>query len=150
MAEINDGMYMVLPDDIKTLQALELWKDKFDQLTQYQRIVSNDMSIAEYGEDNEIRYRKMKDKFNDHNLNQCDHQSPEDHDMNNIGDCPVIKEGYIKSDPDIYYNKGKFDSGEINLCFITGLSGSGKSTMAGEMSKESISLDDIGFNYHLI
>lgn len=148
MAEINDGMYMVLPDDIKTLQALELWKDKFDQLTQYQRIVSNDMSIAEYGEDNEIRYRKMKDEFNDHNLNQCDHQSPEDHDANNIGDSPIIKEGYIKSDPDIYYNKDKFDSGEINLCFITGLSGSGKSTMAGEMSKENISLDDIGFNYH--
>ena len=145
---MENDMYMVLPDDIKTLQALEMWKDKFDQMTLYQKIVSNDMSIAEYGEDNEIRYRKMKDKFNDHNLNYCDHKSPEDHNVNNIGDSSVIKEGYIKSDPDIYYNKNKFDSGEINLCFITGLSGSGKSTMAGEMSKENISLDDIGFNYH--
>lgn len=103
MAEMNDGMYMILPNDIKTLQALELWKDKFDQLTQYQRIVSNDMSIAEYGEDNEIRYRKMKDKFNDHNLNQCDHQSPEDHDTNNIGDSPVIKENVVMDD---YFSDG--------------------------------------------
>ena len=103
MEEINNGMYMVLPDDIKTLQALELWKDKFNQLTQYQRIVSNDMSIAEYGEDNEIRYRKMKDKFNDHNLSQCDHQSPEDHDSSNIGDSPVIKENVVVDD---YFSDG--------------------------------------------
>lgn len=48
-----------------------------------------------------------------------------------------INEGYIKSEKDIYYNKDKFDSGEINLCFITGHSGSGKSTMASNMSKES-------------
>ena len=55
-------------------------------------------------------------------------------------------EGYIKSDKDIYYNKDKFDSGEINLCFITGLSGSGKSTMARGMTSKNIEhyeMDDI-------
>ena len=56
---MENDMYMVLPDDIKTLQALEMWKDKFDQMTLYQKIVSNDMSIAEYGEDNKIKYRKI-------------------------------------------------------------------------------------------
>ena len=60
-----------------------------------------------------------------------------------------INEGYIKNEPDIYYNKEKFDSGEINLCFITGHSGSGKSTMARDMSKENVEhyeLDDVIWN----
>ena len=57
-----------------------------------------------------------------------------------------ILENYVKNEPDIYYNKDKFDSGEINLCFITGHSGSGKSTMAKNMSGGNIEyyeLDDV-------
>lgn len=57
-----------------------------------------------------------------------------------------IEEGYFKSDKDIYYNKDKFDSGEINLCFITGLSGSGKSTMGRGMSSKDVEhyeMDDV-------
>lgn len=76
----------------------------------------------------------------------------------NLIDTPVnttrkvivrVNEGYIKSDEDIYYNKDKFDSGEINLCFITGLSGSGKSTMGRNMSSKNIEhyeLDDVILN----
>ena len=56
-------------------------------------------------------------------------------------------EGYIFNDKDIYYNKDKFDSGEINLCFITGLSGSGKSTMGrGMKDAEHYELDDVVAN----
>lgn len=62
-------------------------------------------------------------------------------------DDTVINEGYIVNEPDIYYNKAKFDSGEINLCFITGLSGSGKSTMSTNYEKdknvEVVHLDDL-------
>ena len=57
-----------------------------------------------------------------------------------------IEEGFLKSDKDIYYNKDKFDSGEINLCFITGLSGSGKSTMGRGMSSKDVEhyeMDDV-------
>lgn len=57
-----------------------------------------------------------------------------------------LEEGYVKNMKDIYYNKDKFDSGEINLCFITGLSGSGKSTMARGMAKDTVEhyeLDDV-------
>ena len=60
-----------------------------------------------------------------------------------------IFENYVKNEPDIYYNKDKFDSGEINLCFITGHSGSGKSTMARNMSGGNIEyyeLDDVYAN----
>lgn len=52
-----------------------------------------------------------------------------------------INEGYIKNEPDIYYNKEKFDSGEINLCFITGHSGSGKSTMARDLANEDSNIE---------
>lgn len=57
-----------------------------------------------------------------------------------------IEEGFIINEKDIYYNKDKFDSGEINLCFITGHSGSGKSTMARNISGNKIEhyeLDDV-------
>ena len=57
-----------------------------------------------------------------------------------------ISESILFNEKDIYYNKNKFDSGEINLCFITGHSGSGKSTMARDMQKSNIEhyeLDDL-------
>lgn len=55
-------------------------------------------------------------------------------------------ESYIINEKDIYYNKDKFNSGEINLCFITGHSGSGKSTMGKKLEDEGvewIQLDDL-------
>ena len=58
----------------------------------------------------------------------------------------VINEAYVKNTEDIYYNKDKFESGEINLCFITGHSGSGKTTMGLDMQKDNIEhyqLDDL-------
>lgn len=65
----------------------------------------------------------------------------------------TINEAYIKNEPDIYYNKDKFDNGEINLCFITGQSGSGKSTMGGKMEKDNkavthYQIDDVMANYN--
>ena len=46
---------------------------------------------------------------------------------------------------DIYYNKHKFDSGEINIACVTGYSGAGKSTMTASMadSVQVIDLDQI-------
>jgi dephospho-CoA kinase len=63
----------------------------------------------------------------------------------------LINESYIINTKDILYNKKAFDNGEINLCFITGFSGSGKSTMANEMEKSGIEkyeLDDITFQFN--
>ena len=57
-----------------------------------------------------------------------------------------IDESYIINEKDILYNKDKFDSGEINLCFITGQSGSGKSTMGRKYSDEGaehVEMDDL-------
>lgn len=68
-------------------------------------------------------------------------------------DSPVVKifessilESYLINEKDIYYHKKEFDSGEINLCFITGHSGSGKTTMGKNMQGDKIEhyeLDDL-------
>lgn len=58
----------------------------------------------------------------------------------------MVNEAVFKNEDDIYYNKDKFNSGEINLCFIIGLSGSGKSTMAHGMESsnvEAYEMDDV-------
>ena len=63
----------------------------------------------------------------------------------------LITENKIINDKDIYYNKDKFDSGEINLCFITGHSGSGKSSMGRDMESDRIEhydLDDVISNWN--
>lgn len=57
-----------------------------------------------------------------------------------------IEEGFLKSEPDILYNKEAFDNGDINICFITGHSGSGKSTLAHGQESETVEvyeLDDL-------
>lgn len=68
-----------------------------------------------------------------------------------LKESTVITEKVFRSTEDIYWNKDKFDSGEINLCFITGLSGSGKSTMGRDMQKDGIEhyeLDDVCTNWN--
>ena len=63
-------------------------------------------------------------------------------------DCYL--EGVVFNEKDIYYNRDKFEKGETNLCFITGHSGSGKSTMAKGLAStpniEHYELDDVVAN----
>ena len=47
-----------------------------------------------------------------------------------------INESFILEKNDLYINFDKFESGESNICLITGLSGSGKSTLGKEISKK--------------
>ncbi len=57
-----------------------------------------------------------------------------------------VNETFLISEPDLYYNKKAFDEGRINLCFVIGYSGSGKSVLTKEYSGdgiEKVSLDDI-------
>ena len=53
---------------------------------------------------------------------------------------------YLVSEPDLYYREEDFNSGETNLCFLLGHSGSGKSVMARGLVGENIDhieLDDL-------
>lgn len=62
---------------------------------------------------------------------------------------PSINENILINKKDLYYNKDKFDSGEINLCFVIGHSGSGKTSLSNKISQENKSemyeLDDLIF-----
>ncbi|MCR4729974.1 MAG: hypothetical protein K5881_03495 [Saccharofermentans sp.] len=57
-----------------------------------------------------------------------------------------MNETFFISEPDLYYNKKAFDEGDINLCFVIGYSGSGKSVLTLEYEGdgiEKVSLDDL-------
>ena len=63
----------------------------------------------------------------------------------------VINEGYIFDSKDIKYNVEEFEQCKVKTLFVTGHSGSGKSTEAHKYEKElgvtCYELDDIGNNY---
>ena len=55
-------------------------------------------------------------------------------------------EKYVVSEPDLYYREDDFNSGETNICFLLGHSGSGKSVMARKLTGDNIDhieLDDL-------
>jgi len=56
-----------------------------------------------------------------------------------------IEEGFLKSEPDILYNKEAFDNGDINICFITGHSGSGKSTLSRSFKSDNSEIIELDF-----
>ena len=52
----------------------------------------------------------------------------------------------VLSEPDLYYKEDGFNSGDTNICFILGHSGSGKSSMARILEGDDIDhieLDDL-------
>ena len=112
---------------------IDRYKDKYDEIYCY---VDKDNTNA-------IAFYKKIAKVNTDNLTKYGYYVTLY--SKSIGESAML-EGYLKSDKDIYYNKDKFDSGEINLCFITGLSGSGKSTMGRGMSSKDVEhyeMDDV-------
>ena len=84
---------------------------------------SDDMSYKLYGMSNEEHYNQLIDIYNEETLS----------------------ESFIFSKNNLYINIDKFESGKTNVLFITGLSGSGKSTisnsLAAKYNAEIIELD---------
>ena len=61
-------------------------------------------------------------------------------------DIELPSEKYAVSEPDLYYKEDSFNSGDTNICFILGHSGSGKSIMARTLEGDDIDhieLDDL-------
>ena len=67
-------------------------------------------------------------------------------DSDIFGEWQLPNETFIVSEPDLYYKEESFNSGETNICFILGHSGSGKSMMARTLEGDDIDhieLDDL-------
>lgn len=56
----NKDKLFILSPDIDSVDDLDLWMKQFKFLTYHQRKLSNDASIAQYGENNYTRYNKMR------------------------------------------------------------------------------------------
>ena len=48
----------------------------------------------------------------------------------------IIDESYLRNKKDLYVNFELFDSGQSNICLVTGLSGSGKSTLSDKLCRK--------------
>jgi hypothetical protein len=63
-----------------------------------------------------------------------------------LDELQLPSESYMISEPDLYYKEESFNSGDINICFLLGHSGSGKSVMARTLEGndiDHIELDDL-------
>ncbi len=67
-------------------------------------------------------------------------------ETNIFEDMQLPSDKYVVSEPDLYYKEESFNSGNTNICFILGHSGSGKSQMARTLEGDAIDhieLDDL-------
>ena len=106
-----------------------------------------------------VRYKslpKRQKRFSDYYSNEfLGHNVPEMYflvkdkltaDSDIFFEKELPNEKYVVSEPDLYYKEDRFNSGETNICFILGHSGSGKSMMARTLEGddiEHIELDDL-------
>lgn len=117
----------------KTMKCKYLSVDKNNKLA---KMIYDQYGFKVYYEDDKMYYMTLE--ANPVKVNKC---TLLESVSNNY-----LNESILINEDDIYYNKNKFDSGEINLCFITGLSGSGKSTMGRDMQSygiEHYDMDDL-------
>jgi len=119
----------LISDKIETRSDLVKAFSKYLRLSRRDRRFSDYYSEQLYGCNVPSMFRDMKNRFA----------------ADSMASVP-INETLLVSEPDLYYNKKAFDEGHINLCFVIGYSGSGKSVLTREYTGddiEKIELDDI-------
>lgn len=117
----------------KTMKCKYLSVDKNNKLA---KMIYDQYGFKVYYEDDDLYYMTLE--ANPVKVNECT--------LLEFVSNNYLNESILINEKDIYYNKDKFNSGEINLCFITGLSGSGKSTMGRDMQSHGIEhydMDDL-------
>ncbi|MBP5262117.1 MAG: hypothetical protein J6Z43_08335, partial [Clostridiales bacterium] len=123
----NETGIAVISDDVSS------WEELMSELKDYLKLSRSDRRFSDYysvelfGCNVPAMFMNMQYRFKP--------TSP----------IPVGETLFI-SEPDLYYNKKAFDEGQINLCFVIGYSGSGKSVLTREYEGEGIEkveLDDI-------
>ena len=129
---IQDPSLAIITDSITTQKELNRVFVKYKVLPKKQKRFSNYYSNEFLGHNVPEMYVLIKDKLN------------ADNDI--FEDWQLPNETYIRSEPDLYYKEESFNSGDTNICFILGHSGSGKSMMARTLEGDDIDhieLDDL-------
>ena len=129
---MRDPSLAIITEDITTQIELNRIFVKYRVLPKRQKRFSNYYSNEFLGHNVPEMYVLVKDNLKD------------DNDIFDDWQLPV--ENYVHSEPDLYYKEESFNSGDTNICFILGHSGSGKSVMARTLEGDDIDhieLDDL-------
>ncbi len=124
---MNNPDIALVSDDISTREELLKEINKYVKLSRRDKRFSDYYSVQLYGANVYNMFLVMKDRL------KSEYPS-------------IIGETVLVSEPDLYYNKEAFDDGRVNLCFVIGYSGSGKSVLTREYEGEGIEkveLDDM-------
>ena len=129
---IQDSSIVIITDDIGTQKELNKVFVKYKVLPNKQKRISNYYSNKFFGHSVTEMYILEKGKL------RAGHELAKEWQMPG--------EKYMLTEPDLYYKEGNFNSGDTNICFILGHSGSGKSRMARTLEGDKIDhieLDDL-------
>ena len=129
---IRDTSLAIITDTITTQKELNSVYVRYRVLPKKQKRFSNYYSNKYFGHNVPEMYVLIKDRLKGENGSYEGRQLP--------------NEKYMRSEPDLYYKEESFNSGETNICFILGHSGSGKSMMARTLEGDDIDhieLDDL-------
>ena len=127
-----DTSLAIITDKIATQKELNEVFIKYKALPRKLKRYSNYYSNEFLGRNVSEMYALIKDKLKAENFSIDDGQPP--------------KDTILLSEPDLYYKEESFNSGNTNICFILGHSGSGKSMMARTLEGDDIDhieLDDL-------
>ena len=128
----QDSALAIITENITSLRELNRVYAKYRVLPKKLKRYSNYYSNEFLGHNVMDMYFIVKDKLRNDGAIPFDLQTP--------------SEKYAVSEPDLYYKEDSFNSGETNICFILGHSGSGKSMMARTLEGDDIDhieLDDL-------
>ncbi len=129
---VSDPSLAIITDDISTRKELKQVYLRYKTLSKKQKRFSNYYSNEFLGHSVPEMYVLAKDKL--------------DPESGAFGELQLPNETIIVSEPDLYYKAESFNSGDTNICFILGHSGSGKSMMARALEGDDIDhieLDDL-------
>ena len=129
---MQDPSLAIITDDIATQIELNRVFIKYRALPKRYKRLSNYYSNEFLGHNVTEMYALVKDKLRV--------------DSDVFRDVQLPSDKYAVSEPDLYYKEDSFNSGDTNICFILGHSGSGKSVMARTLEGDEIDhieLDDL-------
>ena len=129
---IHDPSLAIITNDIATQTELNKIYVKYKVLPKQQKRFSNYYSNEFLGHSVPEMYALVRERLTA--------------ESEIFGEWQLPSEKYTVSEPDLYYKEDSFNSGETNICFLLGHSGSGKSRMARTLEGDDIDhieLDDL-------